>query len=163
MLKKIAIAAALAALSSAAMAADQPYFYAGGDLGRTDFKFAPSATSYGAFAGYQINQTFGIEAGYRRLAHTSEFDFNANVTQVSLSATATLPLEGGFSVYGRLGMSGARVRYSGPGWISHHNDNSALYGVGFNYAITPAVSARIEVQRAARDTTNLSTGISYRF
>ncbi|SHH39094.1 outer membrane beta-barrel protein [Massilia sp. CF038] len=163
MFKKIAFAAALAALSSAAMAADQPYFYAGGDLGRSDFQSYRSETSFGGFVGYQINSTFGVEAGYRRLAHVSDGEYDAKLNQTALSGTASMPLNDAVTVYGRLGYARVSQKVSSGPYSAKGSDSGALFGVGFSYAITPAVAARIEVQRLPDETTNLSTGIAFRF
>jgi OOP family OmpA-OmpF porin len=43
------------------------------------------------------------------------------------------------------------------------NTTKALYGVGLSYAFTPAVSARVEVQRPSSDSTNVSAGVSFQF
>ncbi|HEY0063240.1 MAG TPA: porin family protein [Telluria sp.] len=163
MFKKIAIAATLAVLSSAAMAADQPYFYAGADAGSTKVEGADRETSYGAFAGYQINENFGVEAGYRRLADTDILTGNLKVDQISLSGIGTIPLNNGFSVYGRLGYNRvtADADVGGVGYKDH--ENKALYGIGLGYAFSPTVAGRLEVQKPDGDITNVSVGVAFRF
>jgi hypothetical protein len=163
MFKKIAIAATLAILSSAAMAADQPYFYAGGDIGSTKVEGADRETSYGAFGGYQINQNFGIEAGFRRLADTDVGGADLKVDQIALSAIGTIPLSNGFNVFGRLGYNRLTVKASANGFSATEHENKALYGVGVGYAFTPTVMGRLEVQKPESDVTNISAGVSFRF
>lgn len=163
MFKKIAIAATLAILSSAAMAADQPYFYAGGDIGSTKIDGADRETSYGAFGGYQINQNFGVEAGYRRLADTEAFGADLKVDQIAVSAIGTIPLSNGFNVYGRLGYNRLTVKASANGNSATDHENKALYGIGLGYAFSPTIMGRLEVQKPESDVTNISAGVSFRF
>lgn len=164
MFKKIAIAATLALLASAASAADQPYFYAGGDIGSTKIDgYSDRETSYGVFGGYQINQNFGVEANYRVLADFEDFGADFKGEQVGISAIGTIPLSNGFSVFGRLGYNHISAEVKGGGMSYKESDNKAVYGVGLGYAFTPTVSARVEVQKPESDVTNLSAGVSFRF
>jgi len=163
MFKKIAIAATLAILSTAAMADDQPYFYAGADVGSTKLTGADREASYGAFGGYQINENFGIEAGYRRLADTNYAGADVKLDQVALSAIGTIPLSNGFNVYGRLGYNRISVKATANGNSASDHENKALFGVGLGYAFTPTVMGRLEVQKAESDITNISAGVSFRF
>jgi OmpA-OmpF porin, OOP family len=164
MFKKIAIAASLAILSSAAMAADQPYFYAGGDVGSTKLEGADDReTSYGGFAGYQFNENFGLEAGFRRLGDADFTGGNVKADQYSLSAIGTIPLSNGFSVFGRLGYNriDSKVRFMGVSDSDHEDE--VLYGAGVGYKFSETVSARLEVQKPHSDITNISAGVSFRF
>jgi hypothetical protein len=163
MFKKIAIAATLAILSSAAMAADQPYFYAGGDVGSTKIDGFDRETSFGGFGGYQINENFGVEAGIRRLADTDYAGVDVKVDQIAISAIGTIPLSNGFNVYGRLGYNRLSAKASGVGGSATEHENKALYGVGLGYSFSPVVMGRLEVQKPSSDVTNISAGVSFRF
>jgi len=155
MFKKIAIAASLAILSSAAMAADQPYFYAGGDIGSTKVTGNDRETSYGAFGGYQFNQNVAVEAGYRRLA-----DFDGDIAdQWHASAVGTLPLGNGFNVFGRLGVN--RLSLEDGADKSHYT--RAVYGAGVGYSFSPTVMGRLEVQKPHSEVTNISASVAFRF
>lgn len=155
MFKKIAIAASLAILSSAAMAADQPYFYAGGDVGSTKFSGIDRETSYGGFGGYQFNQNIAVEAGYRRLAKLD----GDTADQFHVSAVGTLPLSNGFNVFGRLGVN----RLSLEDGADNYHYNRALYGAGVGYSFSPTVMGRLEVQKPHSDVTNISASVAFRF
>jgi hypothetical protein len=172
MLKNIAVAAALVIASSAAMAADAPGFYVGGDVGTTKIKdVSDRETGYGVFAGYQFNQYIAAEAGFRRLADSDDsvagvaIDTQAN--QVTLSAVGTYPLGAGFSLMGRLGFSRISQRSTAhlPLYSETFREHTArgLYGIGVAYSITPAISARLELTKPHSDVTNLSAGVSYKF
>ncbi|QYF94956.1 outer membrane beta-barrel protein [Massilia sp. PAMC28688] len=169
MLKKIAAAAALAIVASTAAAADAPAFYIGADVGQTrvdgvdDYGIKDNDTSVGIFAGYQLNQTFAIEANYRRLFDVKVFGASVNADQIGLSAIAGLPLTNEFSLYGRLGYNRINAEVSGNGITAKGDDSGVLYGVGLSYAITPTMSARLEVQRPDSDMTNVSAGVSFKF
>lgn len=168
MIKHIAAAAALL-IAGSAYAAQPGTFYVGADVGKTKVDdISGRATSAGAFVGYNFHQNVAIEAGYRRLG---DYNFNAagvsgdvDLDQASLSLVGTLPLSNGFSLLGRLGYNRleADAKVRGFGGAKEH-DSGALIGVGVGYAFTPAVSARLELQRPGSDATNLSVGVSYQF
>ncbi|QOY92654.1 outer membrane beta-barrel protein [Massilia sp. UMI-21] len=172
MFKKIAAAGALLLAASAASAAQPNTFYAGADIGRTEVDdFSGHDTSVGAFVGYQFHQNVAVEGGLRRLA---EYDIgvltgglmragDVRVNQAHLSLVGSLPVGESFSVYGRLGANRLEARISTPGYQGKDSTTRALYGVGLSYAYSPAVSARLEVQKPSSDASNLSAGLSYRF
>lgn len=173
MFKKLAAATALVIASSAAFAAQPDTFYAGADVGRTKIDgMSGRDTSYGAFVGYNFHQNFAVEAGYRRLA---DYDFlvagagssliggKESVDQAHLSVIGSLPVGEGFSVYSRLGVNNVRTKAEAGSYKYSGSENKALYGVGVSYAFSPAVSARLEVQKPASDATNLSAGVAFQF
>ncbi len=163
MFNHFAIAATLAVLSSHALAAEPSRLYVGGDIGRTDFKQWISDTSYSGFAGYQINENVAVEGGYRRLAHNQGPQWDTKLNQLSLSAIASVPLNAAVSVYGRLGYGKMSTVFTDGDETHKRHETEPVYGLGFTYALSPAVVARIEVQKADSQTTNVSTGLSFRF
>ena len=167
MFKKIAAATALLIASSAAFAAQPNTFYAGADVGRTKIDdYSKRDTSVGAFVGYNFHQNFAVEGGYRRLADFDRFGgTNASVDadQLALSVVGSLPVGESFSVYGRLGVNRIEAKASVGNISVKDSTTKALYGVGMSYAITPAVSARLEVQKPASDVTNVSAGVAFQF
>lgn len=168
MFKKIAAAASLIIASSAAFAAQPNTFYAGADIGRTRIDdMSGRDTSVGAFAGYNFHQNFAVEGGYRRLADKdyrfSGVDTNVRADQLALSVVGSLPVAERLSIYGRLGLNRLEVKGSAGGFSAKESETKALYGVGLGYAFTPAVSARLEVQKPASDATNVSAGVAVQF
>jgi OmpA-OmpF porin, OOP family len=165
--KKIALAATFAILSSTALAAEQAstYWYGGADIGTSKLDdFDERKGGFGVFLGYQFNKHLGVEGTYRRLA---DFDYGSGTVkadQTGISAIGTLPLNGGFSIYGRLGFNRVElnVRAAG-GYRDGDSDHKALYGAGVAYQFSDDISGRLEVQRPYTDVTNLSAGISFRF
>ena len=164
MFKKIAVAAALAIMASSSFAADAAKFYAGGDIGSTKIDdLSGRKTSFGGFVGYNITPEFAVEGGYRRLA---KYDFpggDVKVDQAAISAIGTLPLSGGFGIYGRLGYNHLNVKASNSYVSATDSTSGVLYGIGASYAFSPTVSARIELQRPSSDSTNFSAGVAFQF
>ena len=164
MFKKIAAAAALVIASSSAFAAQPNTFYAGADLGKTKIDDASGReTSYGVFAGYNFAPNLAVEANLRRLGDVDFYGYNVKAEQAGLSLIGTLPLQNNFSVFGRLGVNRLEAKTRSGGVTFSDSTTKALFGVGVGYAFTPAVSARLELQKPASDTTNLSVGVAYQF
>lgn len=168
MFQKIAIAAALVIASSTAIAGGTSKFYAGADLGTTKGEGdANQESGFGVFGGYQFHQNVAVEAGVRRLVDQDDsfggVNFNSHLDQLSVSAVGTLPLSNGFSVFGRLGINRLNFKASGGGDTFKDHATRGLYGIGVAYSFSPAISARLEVQKPMSDITNLSAGVSYKF
>jgi OOP family OmpA-OmpF porin len=164
MFKQIAAAAALFIASSTAMAVEPGSIYAGVDAGKTKLDgWSDRETSFGGFVGYKFQPNFAAEFGYRRLADFEAFGADVKADQVALSVIGSLPLSNNFNLYGRLGYNRIEVDASFRGFSDSDSTSGVLYGVGLGYAFTPAVSARIEVQRPSSDSTNLSAGVVFKF
>jgi OmpA-OmpF porin, OOP family len=164
---KIALAASFALLSSAAMAADAPHFYAGGDIGTTKGDGdSHRETGYGAFAGYQINAGLAVETGYRRLVDTDQSyegsNYNVKTDQFSVSVLGSVPVAANTRVFARLGANQVRVKTRGDIAFSD-SETRLLMGAGVSYSFSDTVSARLELQRPVKDVLNLSAGVSFRF
>ena len=184
MFKQLAIAASLAVASSSAFAQQAPSFYVGADYGTIKADGAHHKHGYGAYAGYNLNANFAVEAGFHRLSKTEgsyQFDLgggdsyqasgSGKAEQSDLSVIGTLPLSKGFSVYGRLGInrleSKATVTTTSGGVSTtdsfSESETKVLYGAGLTYAITTAIAARFEVQKPHNEVTRFAIGVSYRF
>jgi OOP family OmpA-OmpF porin len=160
MFKKLVIASALALAASASFAQTAPGVYAGVDIGSVDIDgLDDKDTAAGVFAGYNFNETFSVEAGYRQ----AKFD-GFKLQQLSLSAIGTIPMGNNFSLYGRLGYNDidSKVRANG-GTFTGDIDSGALYGVGLGYAFTPTVTGRVEYQRPTSDASIITAGVSFKF
>lgn len=166
MIKQITAAVLLAATSFAASAGDLPKFYVGGDVGSTKITAEdgiPSETSYGVFGGYNINDIFAIEAGYRRLGKWSGPNGSVDVKQAAVSVLAFAPVAEHFAVYGRLGynrLSGSTT-VDGFGDLGHEND--ALFGAGVSYEFAKHITGRVEFQRPASGMHNINVGVAFNF
>jgi len=159
MIKHIA-AIVLAATSFAASAADvTTNFYLGADVGRTKVDGLNHDTSVGVFAGYDFNENFAAEVSYRDMGKFNLWGYGVNMKQTAVSVIGSAPIGSGVSVFGRLGYNRLSAEVGGH---SNH-DNGGLYGIGLGYAFNKNVSARVEYQRPASDTSNLGVAVSYKF
>src|SRR5258706_3528069 len=139
--------------------------------------------------GYQFNKWFAVEGGYIDLG---KFDFASNLPSSApgamsgrvksegarLTAVGIIPLDHGFSLYGKAGIAQLRTQLGGCKSArqelgSSHQQTSGTVRLGATYDITKAISARICWGRFmnANDNTNtgkadielLSPGLVYRF
>lgn len=160
MFKKIAFAAALAIVASSSFAQERPAFYAGADVGSTKFDgMSDRQSSFGGFVGYQLNQSFAVEVGYRRLA---DFD-SVTVDQTHASVIGILPLQSNFNIYGRLGYNHLDTKATAPFSGTIGSTSGVLYGVGVGYNFTPNITARLEAQKPTSDTSNVGASLSLKF
>lgn len=159
MIKKLFAAAALT-LMAASSAHAAPGFYMGADVGSTKYDgYRDSEDSIGIFGGYDFNDNFAIEAGYRDLYAGLSFD----ATQVAVSGVGTIRLKHGFKLYGRLGLNHLSSESKNGGRYGFESATKIMYGFGAGYNFTPAFSARVEVQKPAANLTNVSVGVAYKF
>jgi long-subunit fatty acid transport protein len=164
MSKKVLIAAVLIAASSTTFAAGPGALYAGVDAGKTEYDNVPdSKTCVGAFAGYKFHPNFAAELGYRRLSDETVNGVDITVDQLALSIVGAYPVTDKFDVYGRLGYNHIDVKTSPSGFNAGNSFTGRFFGLGLGYALTPVVSARIEVQAPSVDSTNVSAGLVFKF
>ena len=149
-MRKTVIASALALSLSAGLAhaqSDEKGFYAGIDIGRSSLNVSGlnenHDTALGINAGYRFNRNFALEGGY---AHLGNFSPSYQAHALSLSAIGILPLQHGFSVYGKVGY--ARTHSDAVG-ASDHAD-SALVGLGAMYDFNRTWFAKAGVDHYAK-------------
>ncbi|MBA3057850.1 MAG: outer membrane beta-barrel protein [Gammaproteobacteria bacterium] len=154
------------------------------------------STGYKIFGGYQYNKYLAVEAGYFDLG---KFGFTANASSpgtlgtlntgtltgelkvkgLNLDLVGTMPLTDKFSVFGRAGVTYAQTddAFTGTGSVHVFNPNPSTkdtnykFGVGMQYAFTPALAMRAEVERYRindavgnkGDIDLVSLGLIYRF
>jgi OmpA-OmpF porin, OOP family len=176
----IAISTTIACLTGAglAQAADQG-FYVGGDIGRSSNNLksptAPpigtdkTATSWGAYGGYQFNKYFATELGVTRLGSTHIGSGESTSTSYSLDAIGRLPLNDKFALYGRLGAAHNERSYSG---FDKNHAVGFKTGLGVEYALDKNWALRTELTRFNNMPTQstygnasnvMSMGVSYHF
>lgn len=146
------------------------------------------STGYKIFGGYQYNKYLAVEAGYFDLGN---FGFNATTVPtgtlsgkiklkgLNMDLVGTLPITERFSVLGRIGVNYADANDSfvGTGAVNVLNSNPSKrdtnlkVGLGLQYAFTPALAMRAEVERYRindavgnkGDIDLVSLGLIYRF
>jgi OOP family OmpA-OmpF porin len=139
--------------------------------------------------GYNFNQNFAVEGGYVDLGQQNyhvNFDSGSGHAKTSdnglnIAALGIIPVEGPFSVFGKVGVIDAKVDYhlsgsdAGGSFADAHEKIkfSPEYGVGVMYSLNDVADLRVEAERFAdlgkKSTTGennvdlLSLGVSYRF
>ncbi|MGQ8821325.1 OOP family OmpA-OmpF porin [Bibersteinia trehalosi] len=128
--------------------------YAGGP---TAYGINRNSVTYGVFGGYQIIDNLAVELGYdyfgrvRGNVQVDEQDSKAvkhTAHGTHLSLKPSYEVVSGLDVYGKVGA--ALVRNDYKNYVdqekSHNLKTSLLLGAGLEYAITPALAARLEYQ-----------------
>jgi OOP family OmpA-OmpF porin len=211
-LLRAAISAALAFISANTLAQEVgKRWYGGASVGRTSADISgegltvagatassvskdETGTGFKGYVGYRFNRNFAIEGGYTDLG---EFSATRNVTAPAIGSlkgtvTATglhidavgiLPLQGNFSLFGKVGAyfnevetrvtsTGAVVVLAGRSNFTH-SDTNLKVGVGAAYDFNQSVGLRVEWERfsglgdssvgGTTDVDMLSAGVVFRF
>lgn len=160
----------------------------GKGFSRTTITDDDRSTGYKIFGGYQYNRYLAVEAGYFDLGN---FGFNATTVPagtlsgniklkgLNLDLVGTLPISEKLSVMGRVGANYADATDSfvGTGAVKvldpnpSERDTNLKVGLGLQYAFTPALAMRAEVERYRindaignkGDIDLVSLGLVYRF
>lgn len=160
----------------------------GGGLTTTSITDRNRDTGYKLYGGYQFNPNFAMEGGYFDLgkfgftANTNPagtLDGNMKVRGLNLDVVGTLPITEKFSAFGRGGLIyyQSRDSFRGTGAVGVSNPNPSKsgpgykFGVGLQYAFTPAFAVRTEAERYRindavghkGDVDLFSVGLVYRF
>ena len=159
-------------------------------LGNEGFDVDRKDTAFKLFAGYQFNPNFAVEASY---VDFGDFEANAfatdglNVASGSVKASADgfgfalvgrLPIDAGFSVFGKLGLIAWDGDISGNATLNgttlvdirqSDDDIDPFYGVGVEYVVNQ-VMVRAEFERYDLSSSGedyeidlISASIGYRF
>lgn len=162
----IAGSAAMAAQAqTTATTAPRAYVGAGVSTVESDFKIsgANNVNSSGwkgsgkLFGGVEIDQTFGVEAGYTDFRKSrADYTFNGanGVAEADgygsyLAGKATMPVNEQTSVYGKLGVAHTKreMTSSTPGLARKVSDNGVYAGIGVQHALNQQVSLIAEYER----------------
>ena len=204
--KKLLMSTLLAVLSTASLAA-APGFYVGGQLGwsSSDAEYhnetslplqAGSSDKSGLggrlSAGYQFDKNWAAELGYTRyadvkaknitLGNDSLRDASLQHDAIDLVGKGILPLDNGFNVFAKLGLSYVKVntennffaphKSGGKVIIEQHGDSGSrwrpTYGLGVGYDFNENVTAdiswvRVQKGNGIANLDLMSAGISYHF
>jgi OOP family OmpA-OmpF porin len=161
------IAFSLAALLAAApVLAGTPYV--GVDAGRTTLSEADvSGNGAGVYGGYRFNDSFALEAGYRRLFSETVTELGVPVkikgSALQASLVGYLPVAQDLSLFGRLGVNRLKAEASAFGNRASDSETKAYWGVGAEYAVTPSTALRLEFQKPDSDARTVSLGVKVSF
>jgi OOP family OmpA-OmpF porin len=164
MFKHFALATTLAVLAGSSYAAETMLPYAGLDVGSTKLDgVSGHHTSVGGFVGFEFDPQAAVEVGYRRLASVNILGADVDAKQTHVSILGLRPLMDNLQIFGRLGVSHLTGTAHYQGASASDSTNKVLYGGGLDYAFTPAVHGRVELQRSGSDATNASFAVAFRF
>lgn len=177
----------LGCVNSAIAETNDTGFYVGGDIGSTQLKIlgeSDSATSVGAYGGYNFNEWFAIEG---HVFGTGDYDtgivgqdiYGATVTKADVSAVAlsiapkaTWHINDTFSAYAKAGISFMKVDLDGALAGGGNTANLSgdydgwgyVLGAGVNAAITEHLVVRLGYEYMEADlkgdTTVSATGVN---
>ncbi len=136
-MKKILLAAAFGAAFVSAPASAQWYVGAGVGLANTD----SNETSVKILGGYQHDRHWGIEAALTDFGNYRGSDAKS----VSLAVTGTLPLDRGWALMAKLGVSSNRTGLAGSS-----DRTEALVGIGVGYTLSRNLGLRLEYEQYGR-------------
>ncbi len=136
--------------------------YVGVSIGDPDFGDLGAK----AYVGQQFHPNIAWEASYLKFFEdevrgpfgTSRADFWG----LSGAAIGILPLQQGFSVFGKLGLVYGRARVRVNNFEVKDSDTNLLIGVGGRYQLTPRVAIRVEFEDFDQGDL-FSAGVTYRF
>lgn len=146
--------------------------YAGIGFGNSDLTSADGTesfedTNFRAHLGYQLNRYFAVEGGLSVLPLDDLLGNVADITGMDVSVLTMLPVTAKMSAYARLGYWDwdVSIPYQG-NYYDLFGDTDVLYGIGFDYRVSPRLTLRVDATRyeagdAEIDTLNGS--ISYHF
>jgi OOP family OmpA-OmpF porin len=113
-------------------------------------------TSAKIFGGYDIDQNFGVEAGYTDFGKARSNYTIAGVPgsvetkghAVYVAGKATAPVNEQFGVYGKLGAAYNKAEMSGAPGMNRKDSDTGLYAaVGAQYNISPQTALTLEYER----------------
>jgi OmpA-OmpF porin, OOP family len=138
------------------------------------------------FAGFQINPNFAVEAGYTKFSDATDKVSGSGVDAkmtleaqaIDVSAKGIIPLQNGFSIYGKLGgaylyeKADVKITAFGETDKAHESENQfyPTFGLGVNYDINKNVSTDLSWTRIQKvgnkdleSTDFFGLGLAYHF
>lgn len=123
-------------------------------------------TAVKAIAGFNFNETFGIEGQYVDFGETVGPGFRSQADTVALEGVVNLPFTPRFGVFGKGGVHYASLDSTVLGINRSDNQTDATYGAGVKFDFTDYLGVRGEWERFEidnADTDVLSASLMFRF
>lgn len=165
-MKKITLAVLLSAFVAApAFAAADSGFYAGIKFGQGSASIDNSTltddsdTGWGILGGYTFTPNIAAEVEYLDLGGVKDGAGGADSSGYSISGVGTFPINGQFSVFGKLGYAMITSEFTGAGAGIPDADSSEItYGLGAQYNYTPEIGFRLGWDKYKLDHTDIVNG-----
>ena len=100
-------------------------------------------SSWKAFAGYKINELFSAEAAYTSVGDLHKKEGVSDISALSVTGVANLPINGQFGVFGKAGFS----RWSSENTDSSKSGTGMTYGLGAKVNLSESMKLRAEWER----------------
>lgn len=159
-----AVLAGVTAMTAAQAQVSKPYIGVGVASSDHDFKIGAAGTTSSdgykgsgkIFGGFDVNSTFGVEAGYtdvRKANHSYAIGTTTGTATTEgsrsyVAAKATLPVNDAFSVYGKLGAGYTKTKFSATSLASTSDSKTEAYGaLGAQYKLSEKVALSLEYER----------------
>lgn len=136
--------------------------FIGASIGDSDFD-----TGFKLLAGQQFHRRLAWEAQYTDFGDRTQRRFgtlgNASAWSFGGSLVGLLPVSPDLTLFGKLGVHYAKVRFSAPGISSSDGDFDLGAGAGLTYRLAPQLSLRLEVEDIDGPGEMISVGLQMRF
>ena len=154
----IAMAALLAGPVGAQPKTDEPHFYAGFGVGRSDSNLDGVVIdnkdrAFKGFGGYQFNRYFAVEGGVIDLGRATIPGTSFDSTALYASAVGSLPITEQFALIGKAGLARTETEFSTGG---SDQATEPTYGLGVRYDFTRQLGVRGEWERYRASTSPFS-------
>lgn len=149
----------------AAQAASGMYLGIGGGVAENR-EIDDSDTAVKAIAGFDFNETFGVEGQYVTFGETVGPGFRSEADTVAIEGVVNLPFTPRFGVFGKGGVHYATLESTVLGVNRSDNETDATYGAGVKFDFTDYLGVRGEWERFEienADTDVVSASLMFRF
>ena len=166
--KSLAAALAVSALGLsplAAQAASGLYLGIGGGVAENR-DIDDSDTAVKAIAGFNFNETFGIEGQYVDFGEAVAAGLRSEAETVAVEGVVNLPFTPRFGVFGKGGVHYASLDTTVLGSTRSENETDATYGAGLKFDFTDYLGVRGEWERFEidnADTDVVSASLMFKF
>lgn len=166
--KSLAAALAVSAFGLsplAAQAASGLYLGVGGGVAENR-DIDDSDTAVKAIAGFNFNETFGIEGQYVDFGEAVGPGFRSQADTVAVEGVVNLPFTPRFGVFGKGGVHYASLETTVLGVSRTDNETDATYGAGVKFDFTDYLGVRGEWERFEidnADTDVVSASLMFKF
>jgi len=151
-------------------------FYVGGSVGQgfvDEGVYDDDDTAFTGFVGYDVNQYFGLEAGYVDLGSyrpegpAADILPDLDATSAYGALVGKIPFSRGFTGFGKVGAQRWDTDEVVPGLTAGDDSGTdVMFGLGVDWAMAPQWSLRGEWQRFAvedADVDVFTLGVAYHF
>jgi OmpA-OmpF porin, OOP family len=125
--------------------------YVGGTLAKARWHACPNPSSCdssnyspSAFVGYQINTYFSVEGGFRNQGEARSPNATVKGKAWEAVGIAAWPVEGGLSIYGKLGLARSVLKGDGTLLANKETTVGPTFGLGVQVELTKNIALRGE-------------------